>query len=84
MDDSDGMCGADTCRDLNRDVERGLQRRRPGLQQVAQRLPLDVLHGDERLGHRRFAERVHHADVRMTQRRRGARFLLEATNSRVV
>ena len=46
-------------------------------QSLPQRLALDVLHRDELLAVRRFAERVDGADVRMIERGGGTRLLPE-------
>ena len=61
-----------------------LQRRRLRLQQVPQRLPLDVLHRDERLAVGGLAERVDDADVGMAEGGGGPRLLLEAAHAGVV
>ena len=84
MHDPERMRGADPGGDLRRDVERLPQRRRLRLQEMAQRVALDVFHRDERLTGGGLTERVDDADVGMVERGGRARFLLEAPRPRVV
>ena len=70
------VCGGERGRDLDGDVEGVAQRE--GLDEpLIQRLALDVFHRDVRPAVGRLAEVVGVADVRMIERRGGARFLLE-------
>ena len=84
VNDADRVRGAGAGGNLDRDVQRGLQGGRLRLQQVPERLPLDVLHRDERMAVGGLAEGVHHADVGMTERRGGPRLLLEPANPGMV
>ena len=59
--------GARAGGNLNRDVQRGLQVGRARLQQVAESLPLDVLHRDERLPLGGLVEGVDDAHVGMAE-----------------
>ncbi len=84
MHDPERVRRADPGGNLDRDVERLPQRRRLRLQEVPQRVALDVFHRDERLTGGGLTERVDDADVGMVERGGRARFLLEASRARVV
>src|SRR5246500_5812128 len=63
-------------RDLNSQIQHALHRQRSSADQVLQRLPVQKLHGDERLP-LVFANLVDRADVGMVERRGGLRLALE-------
>jgi hypothetical protein len=70
--DTGGMCGAHRRGDLDADVE-GLAHGEVPQQPMAQCLAIDVLHRDELLAVRPFAQRVNRADVRMIESGGGSR-----------
>lgn len=72
------VCSGQAVRDLRGELQRLAHRHGAGVHQLAQRLPVDVLHGHERAAVVIAADLVDRHDVRVVQRRRGARFVAQA------
>ena len=82
MHDAGGMGRGQRPRDLRADVDHHLERRRlpAELQHRSQRLPLDELLHEEAVPVGGLADLVDDDDVRMVERRRGARLAQEAVD----
>ncbi len=73
--------GVERVGDLHAEVEQGVHRQRPVRQPALQRRPVEQLHDQERQV-AVMADVVERADVRMVERRGGARLALEALERR--
>ena len=81
MHDAGGVSGGQRRRDLDRDIERFLERPTLSPESRSECLARDVFHRDELLPVRCFTEGVDRADVRVIEAGRGARFLPKANQS---
>jgi hypothetical protein len=70
--------GGEAVGDLRRELQRFLHRKRAAVHRLAQGLAIDVLHGHERPSFVVAADLVDGHDVRVVQRRCGARFVSQA------
>ena len=79
MDDALAVRFGEPVGDLRGDRERSRRLDRSALERRAQRLAFAVRQREEEAGVGRLADVVERADVRMIERRRGARLRFEAT-----
>ena len=77
MDDAVAVRLVERVRDLGCDLRRLIQRQRAFLEASGERLPIQAWH-DQKMRAVGFADVVDAADVRMLERRDGARLALEA------
>ena len=77
MHDALGMRGIEAIGDLNADLQQLGDFDGPPGDAMLQRLPLEQLHGDERAAFE-FADIINRANIRMIQRRGGARLAAES------